>query len=104
FGAAAAAILVTFFGLYLIVSISFQYEAYALSFSPLKAAFGLVPIVGLMIPFAPIGPAIARRRGEGPLIGVALGLTVLGAIVLATLGTGGGYLPLTIGWLLFGGG
>jgi MFS family permease len=103
FSATAAALLGTFFALYLLTSVGFQYEAYALGFTPLKVAFGMAPMVLLMLPFALIGPTVANRLGPKPVIAIALALGAAASVTCAASGAHSGYLQFAAGVLIFGG-
>jgi MFS family permease len=102
FGAAAGAIFATFFALYLIVPLIFQYEAYTLGYTPLRGAFGILPLAITMLPTAVAGPTVARRRGPKFVITTSLAIGVLAGTAFASIGSGGGWAPIAISLIILG--
>ena len=102
FGAAAGAILATFFALYLIVPLTFQYEAYALGYTPLRGAIGILPLGITMLPTAVAGPTIARHRGPRFVITTSLAIGLIAGAAFATVGSSGGWAPVAISLVIFG--
>jgi MFS family permease len=100
---AAVAIWTVFFGIYAFAFLSFQYEAFALGFSPLQAAAGLIPMGTTMIPAAIVGPRLAARYGIRPVVAASLLLGAVGAVLSGILGDTLGYRGLAVGLFVMGG-
>ncbi|WP_019873509.1 MFS transporter [Sporichthya polymorpha] len=99
---AAVAIWAVFFGIYAMAFLSFQYLAFALEFSALRAALGLLPFGATMIPLAVLGPRLAARYGTRAVVAASLLAGAIGASLSGVLAVWHGYWGLAIGLAVLG--
>jgi len=104
FSTASATMLLLFAGLYALVFLSYQWEAYVLGYNSIRAGVGLAPFAALMLPFALAGSKLGKRVGTRPVISMALCLALVGCIVLSTAALTQAYWTLAVGIAVFGGG
>jgi EmrB/QacA subfamily drug resistance transporter len=102
FGVAVAAMFLMFGGLYGIVFLAYQWEAYVLDFHSLKGGLALAPMAITMLPLAIGGTTLAARVGLKWVITAALASGVAGAAIFVWAGYTDAYWTLALGCVVFG--
>jgi len=102
FAAATAAMALMFGGLFGLVYLGFQWEAYVLQMRNTVGGFGLAPFALLMLPLALTSTRLAARFGVRRVLAAALTCGVVGAAVIAWSGYTGEYWTFALGAIIFG--
>lgn len=102
FGVAVAAMFLMFGGLYGIVFLAYQWEAYVLGLHHLKGGLALAPMAITMLPLAIGGTTLGARVGLKWMITAALASGVAGAVIFVWAGHTDAYWTLAIGCVVFG--
>jgi len=105
FAAGTLTITLQFLGFFGFVFLIVQYLQLVLGESALVTALSVLPLAVVMMPTARgVAPAVAARRGPGPVMVVGLLLIATGFVVLAQLDPASSYWPLLAGLVLLGAG
>jgi DNA uptake protein ComE-like DNA-binding protein len=102
FAIATGAAFLLFFATYGWFFLSFQFYVYALGFSPLGAAAGLIPNIVVTVPAALAGPRLANRYGWRSVVTFAFVVGAISFLFIAIAGQWLSFLPIAIGFALFG--
>ena len=104
FGAGSLSISVQFFALFGFLFLALPFLQLVLGYSPLEAAFALLPMAAVVIPLSRFAPKIAGRVGVRVTGPVGLGLMATGLVILSTLDGGSSYWHFLVGVIPFGAG
>ena len=104
FGAGSLSISVQFFALFGFLFLALPFLQLVLGYSPLEAAFALLPMAAVVIPLSRFAPKIAGRVGVRVTGPVGLGLMAIGLVILSTLDGGSSYWHFLVGVIPFGAG
>ncbi|MCW3013492.1 MAG: transporter [Solirubrobacterales bacterium] len=102
FSAAVAAMFLMFGGLFAIVFLAYQWEAYVLGFHYVKAGLGLAPMAIFMLPLAVMGTTLSKRAGLKWMPSGALAAGVVGAMLFAWSVHTEAYWTMGLGCVVFG--
>ncbi len=98
-------ILVQFLMFFGFVFVGQQYLQLVLGYSPLQAAFALLPLGVVFGALSrQVAPALMRRVGPALIDGVGLAVAAVGCLVLSTLGPTSSYWSVLVGLLVVGAG
>ena len=104
FSVASAGIALSFFAMFGTFFLVTQYLQLVLGYRPVVAGLTMLPISLTMMVLAPQAPKLVARFGAARVVGIGLGLTSLGLVAFATLGTSSpvgliylAYVPMMIG-------
>ena len=102
FAIATGAAFLLFFATYGWFFLSFQFYVYALGFSPLGAAAGLIQNIVVTVPAALAGPRLASRYGWRSVVTFAFIVGAISFLFIAIAGQWLSFLPIAFGFALFG--
>jgi EmrB/QacA subfamily drug resistance transporter len=102
FAAPVLAMTLMFGGLFGMVFLAYQWEAYVLGFRSLTAGIGLAPMAITMLPLALLGNRIARRIGFRGSLALALAAGCVGCVGFALSGQTDSYPLFFVAMVVFG--
>lgn len=102
FAVGVLTIFLVFFGGYGWFFLCFLYTAFVLDYGPLISGVALVPFLLMLIPAALAGPKVAARFGRRSVMAGSLVAMAAGVAILALFGGAEAYVPISVGFCIFG--
>jgi EmrB/QacA subfamily drug resistance transporter len=102
FSAAVVSMALTYLALFGIFFAVTQYLQFVLTYSPLEAGLGLVPLVSAILPASFLGARLASTLGDRATISGGLLIVAAGLAILSTTTLASGYVLLAVAFVIVG--